>query len=801
MHAGARRKIAAIIAAVGISTSAAFATPAGPVVAATPPGSRAVGSAPASVVVDNRRLSVPAGAYFYGAQFGAMSTDGTHVYINSISRLETSDHIGGVAARPFDVVAGRIIPMTELSSDSVYLLGTSRDGGTSVVETLGPTVGLSLLRDGALTVIARDAITLRFVALSDDGSTVVIRTNSQLAATDTNDTEDLYAWHRATGKVEQVNIGTSAPTFNWISSDGARIMFTAVGMVGQPYPPGTDPVIFERTAAGVSMRGRGRFISEGADGTRLYFNTVEPLVAADQDAGVDGYVNDATGDHVLTQPSTAWAPLVTVSADGSKWIFTTNEALDPHDTDTTADDYLGTTSGVALLTRGDAESIWDGTDASFSTGIYETASSLDPNDTDVDRDVYRIHLDDPADPELISAGGTGASSEVHGLAYAADGSRALLTSYYALLPEDTDPQQDAYEWVAGALHLITIGDAQAELVRAWTPDLRRIVFDSFVALTDDVTYSASENVYISDADLAAPELVLGSPGATTGPDVAVTFDTRGHDGTWFDCSLDGAEWARCASPFAVHNLADGSHDLRIRAWDAAANMDEARTFWTVDRATHPPVGPTATVSVLAARLATTTLSPRWSARAGSSPVTGYDVRYRSARWNGGFGPFAGWKTATTATSGTLTGSKGSSYCFSARAHDEDGLTSTWSAESCMAVPLDDRSLSRSASWVIGNSASYYGRTYARSATSGASLTRTGVVAKGLALVATRCSGCGTVRVYWNGALLRTIPLTSPTTVHRAILTIASFSTARTGTLVIVVVGRRPVMIDGLMVFR
>ena len=99
----------------------------------------------------------------------------------------------------------------------------------------------------------------------------------------------------------------------------------------------------------------------------------------------------------------------------------------------------------------------------------------------------------------------------------------------------------------------------------------------------------------------------------------------------------------------------------------------------------------------------------------------------------------------------------------------------WTAETCTAVPLDDRSLARSGRWTAGTSASYYRSTYLRSYTYGAKLTRTGIVARRIAIVATTCRTCGKVRVYWGSTLLRTVSLYSATTVNRKLITVTTFA--------------------------
>jgi hypothetical protein len=140
--------------------------------------------------------------------------------------------------------------------------------------------------------------------------------------------------------------------------------------------------------------------------------------------------------------------------------------------------------------------------------------------------------------------------------------------------------------------------------------------------------------------------------------------------------------------------------------------------------------------------------------------------------------------------------------FSARARDVSGWLSTWTADTCTAIPLDDRSLGRSSGWTAGTGSAYYRSTYLRSSAYGAKLTRTGVVARRIALVATTCPTCGMVRVYWGSTLLRTISLASATTVNRKLITVTTFADTRTGTLSIRVYSSgKKVIVDGVAIRR
>jgi hypothetical protein len=187
----------------------------------------------------------------------------------------------------------------------------------------------------------------------------------------------------------------------------------------------------------------------------------------------------------------------------------------------------------------------------------------------------------------------------------------------------------------------------------------------------------------------------------------------------------------------------------------------------------------------------------WSASTAEAGIKGYDVRYRRARWNGRFGSFVTWRSLTPARRATFIGSPGSTYCFSVRAIDLGGSASEWSAERCTAIPLDDRALRARGGWSRERGRGYYLKTYSLSFTRGAALVRRGVVAKRLALIATKCDS-GTVKVYWKGTLLKRINLASRVVRKKQLFRLATFPAVETGTVRIVVASRRmPVEIEGL----
>lgn len=215
-----------------------------------------------------------------------------------------------------------------------------------------------------------------------------------------------------------------------------------------------------------------------------------------------------------------------------------------------------------------------------------------------------------------------------------------------------------------------------------------------------------------------------------------------------------------------------------------------------------PTPPTAHITALAMFRNTTAVALSWSATRGTAAVATYDVRFRSAPWNGSFGAYTTWLTANPATRATFNAATGNTYCFGVRARDVNGVVSAWTADTCTVIPLDDRSLTRSSYWSRGTLSVFYKSTWTRSYTSGAKLTRTGVVARRISLVATTCPTCGKVRVYWGATLLRTVSLYSSTTINKRVIGVTTFSSARSGTLTVRVYGSgRKVIVDGVAIAR
>lgn len=269
---------------------------------------------------------------------------------------------------------------------------------------------------------------------------------------------------------------------------------------------------------------------------------------------------------------------------------------------------------------------------------------------------------------------------------------------------------------------------------------------------------------------------------------AVTKPTGGAWSSPVELSADGAN---AADSFVTH---DGQGNA-VASWsaDGSVQVRPLDVAGPSTRMTQPG----------ASRQTSTSFTAAWSATDRWGPVASKDVRFRVAPWNGGYGPQTEWKSATTANSETVAGSPGNTYCLSARARDTAGNVGGWSSERCTATPLDDVRLVRSGTWNRGTSSAYYEGTYTSTKSSGASLIRTGVQARHIALLVTTCQTCGSVQVSLDGTALRTISLHSSTTVRKKLISVKTFTSVRTGTLKIKVTSPsgRAVYMDGVVARR
>ena len=113
---------------------------------------------------------------------------------------------------------------------------------------------------------------------------------------------------------------------------------------------------------------------------------------------------------------------------------------------------------------------------------------------------------------------------------------------------------------------------------------------------------ASPAVYTWAIDQTAPESIISNgPGSSTNSTSASFPFTSPGPGVVFECSLDSAPYASCTSPKSYSNLTVGSHTFRVRAIDAAGNVDltPASYPWTIQSGAPVNCGPAQTMPAVA----------------------------------------------------------------------------------------------------------------------------------------------------------------------------------------------------------
>jgi hypothetical protein len=209
--------------------------------------------------------------------------------------------------------------------------------------------------------------------------------------------------------------------------------------------------------------------------------------------------------------------------------------------------------------------------------------------------------------------------------------------------------------------------------------------------------------------------------------------------------------------------------------------------------------PTAAMSPLKPAIKSSHQTIRWSGTDDASGVTSYDVRYRSGTWNSDLGSFHRLLTGTTATSTSVALTRGSRYCYEARAIDGSGNSSAWSSDACISRALDDRSLQASAAWRQLTGHRYYANTATSTHAAAVRLKLNGVHASLLGVVATTGPKAGSVDIYLKGKLMGSLSLQSTRHEERQILLLPAFS-ARAGTVKVRTAQEDAlVRIDGLVV--
>jgi hypothetical protein len=132
------------------------------------------------------------------------------------------------------------------------------------------------------------------------------------------------------------------------------------------------------------------------------------------------------------------------------------------------------------------------------------------------------------------------------------------------------------------------GTTQANASGAWSKALSGVGDGShtFTARATDAAgnVSAESNTRTLTVDATTPDTtIISGPSGTVSSKSATFSFSSSEAGSTFECSLDGATFQSCASPKDYTALSNGSHTFRVRAKDAAGNVDAtpASSTWKV----------------------------------------------------------------------------------------------------------------------------------------------------------------------------------------------------------------------------
>jgi hypothetical protein len=313
-----------------------------------------------------------------------------------------------------------------------------------------------------------------YAGASEDGTRVFFRTEEVLAPTDTDTSFDIY--ERAGSTTTQLSIGPAG---------------------------GNGP--FQAIYRGAS-----------ADGSRVFFETGEPLVASDTDAQCsdqDGFAGPcidvyerSAGTTTLLSTGPAGgngsfsARFRGVSKDGAHVFFTTRESLVSSDTDAATDIYErsgGTTTLVSTGPsggNGDFDVVYKGISEDGTHVFFETGERLVSGDTDGAADVYERSGGSTALVSNGPSGGNGAFDASYRGA-TPDGNHVFFETSERQTTGDTDSSTDVYDRSGGSTTLVSTGPAGGNgapdaLFEASSSDGSHVIFKTSERLTTGDTDSA-----------------------------------------------------------------------------------------------------------------------------------------------------------------------------------------------------------------------------------------------------------------------------------------------------------------------
>jgi hypothetical protein len=436
------------------------------------------------------------------ASFEGSSADGSRAFFESEERLVRAD-MDNRSRDVYERFGGQTLLVSQGETDGTaqidaQFLGASADGTRVFFTTNEPL--LSEDGDGAQDVYERSGGETRlvsagktggngpfpasFAGASEDGTRVFFHTKEQLVDSDRDAAQDIY--ERSSGETRRVSAGVTGEngafpaSFAGSSADGTRVFFQTVEqLVAGDTDAATD--VYQRSARTTTLLSTGRTGGNGAfhagfdgasvDGTRVFFHTDEPLAQGDTDTAQDVYRRELGETRLISVAETgtrARAGFAGSSADGQRVFFGTQGQFVPEDMDGKSDIYERSRGETKLVSIGETGGNggynvgWRGNSSDGTRARFVTDEQLLPGDTDVAQDIYERS---GGQTRLLSAGEIGGNGDINA-SYSdasADGSRVFFSTAEKLVPGDTDGgAMDIYERSGGVTTKVSPGNAQGE---------------------------------------------------------------------------------------------------------------------------------------------------------------------------------------------------------------------------------------------------------------------------------------------------------------------------------------------------
>ena len=313
---------------------------------------------------------------------------------------------------------------------------------------------------------------------SNDGTRVFLSTDESWTSTDSDPMSDVY--ERFGSTTTHLSIGPAGGNgnvdfdydafYDGNSADGTKVWLdTDEKLTTDDTDDAYD--VYERSGATIARISAGpaggndvidvSFDAGSADGSRVYFDTIEPLVAGDTDFSADLYMRSG-GTTTLQSIGPAGGNGgefvsfggITGTA-GTILYFVTPESLVATDTDGFEDVYqrdvvAGTTTLISTGPNGG-----NAPNPSFYAGVAGTAPDLrvffttdeqiSPSDTDLGIDIYERQVSASTTTHLTE-GHNGNDQDIN-VSYrgaSTDGTKVVYETLEPLLAEDTDAALDVY---------------------------------------------------------------------------------------------------------------------------------------------------------------------------------------------------------------------------------------------------------------------------------------------------------------------------------------------------------------------